>query len=168
MGYCELRVRWTGQRFYVRRNRYSETMIRALLLFSIAAAARAEFLDIKVFIRDMNCESCSDTLRGSLKRLRGVEDAEVDFKAGTVAVKLASQNRLGPDQIWDAIKRVGFTPGATDVRVRGSVKDGKFEVAETGKTFEIDGHAVGENVEIKGSTAPPPDPRTPIRIKVAE
>jgi copper chaperone CopZ len=143
-------------------------MFRAVFLFVLAAAGRAEFLEIKVFIRDMNCESCSDTLRGSLKRLRGVEDAEVDFKAGTVAVKLASQNRLGPDQIWDAIKRVGFTPGATDVRVRGSIRDGKLEVAETGKSFEIEGRAAGENIELKGSTAPPPDPRTPVRIKVAE
>jgi copper chaperone CopZ len=143
-------------------------MFRAVLLFVLAAAGRAEFLEIKVFIRDMNCESCSDTLRGSLKRLRGVDDAEVDFKAGTVAVKLASQNRLGPDQIWDAIKRVGFTPGATEVRVRGSIKDGKLEVPETGKSFEIEGRAAGENIELKGSTAPPPDPRTPVRIKVAE
>ena len=143
-------------------------MFRAAFLFSIAVIARAEFLDIKVFIRDMNCESCSDTLRGSLKRLRGVEDAEVDFKAGTVAVKLASQNRLGPDQIWDAIKRVGFTPGATEVRVRGSIKDGKLDVPETGKSFEIEGRAAGENIELKGSTAPPPDPRTPVRIKIAE
>jgi hypothetical protein len=76
---------------------------------------------------------------------------------------------LGPEQIWDAIKRVGFTPGATDVRVRGSIKDGKLEVAETGKIFDIDSSAAaGENVEVKGSTAPPPDPRTPVRIKIAE
>ncbi len=148
-------------------------MFRAILLFAIAASVRAEFLDIRVFIRDMNCEACSETLRGALKRLRGVEDAEVDFKAGTVAVKLAPQNRLGPDQIWDAIKRVGFTPGATDVRVRGSIKDGKLEVPEITKTFEIEGRTpsgenAGENIELKGSTAPPPDPRTPVRIKIAE
>ncbi len=138
-------------------------------MLTMALAARAEFLEIRVFIRDMNCESCSETLGNSLKRLRGVEEATVDFKAGTVAVTLAPQNRLGPDQVWDAIKRVGFTPGATDVHVRGSIKEGKLEVPETGKTFEIDGKiASGESADLKGSTAPPPDPRTPVRIKIAE
>ncbi|SRR5579885_3237763 len=139
-------------------------MIRTLLLLAITFKCRAEFLEIRVFIRDMNCQSCSESLAGSLKRMPGVEEASIDYAKGTVALKLASENRLGPEQIWDSIKRVGFTPGETEVRVRGSVKDGKLEVS--GKTFEIDGKVSGENIELKGSTAPPPDPRTPIRIKV--
>ena len=76
--------------------------------------------------------------------------------------------RATPEQIWDAIKRVGFTPGATDVHVRGSIHNGKLEVPESGKTFEIEGTASGENVELKGFTEPPPDPRTPIKIKIAQ
>jgi copper chaperone CopZ len=142
-------------------------MARALLLLALAGFAQAEFLEIRVSIRDMNCESCSESLASTFKRMRGVENVNVDFKAGTVALKLAEQNRLGPEQVWDAIKRVGFTPGATDVRVRGSMKDGKLEVPETGKTFEIEGRVSGENVELKGVTAPPPDPRTSVKIKIA-
>jgi copper chaperone CopZ len=139
------------------------------LCLVLAAGLRAEFLEIRVAIRDMNCESCTENLANTFKRLRGVENVDVDFKAGTVALKLAPQNRLGPDQVWDAIKRVGFTPGATDVRVRGTVKDGRLEVPETARTFELDGRvASGENVELKGVTGPPPDPRTAVRIKVAE
>jgi len=144
-------------------------MLRSLLLIALAVPAPAEFLEIRVFIRDMSCESCTESLAAALKRMRGVDTVDVDFKAGTVALKFAPQNRQGPDQVWDAIKRVGFTPGATDVRVRGSVKDGRLEVPETGKSFEIEGRtAAGENVELKGVTAPPPDPRTPVRIKIAE
>lgn len=137
-----------------------------MLLLLLAGFVRAEFLEIRVFIRDMNCESCSESLSAALKRMRGVENAEVDFKAGTVAVKLAPQNRLGPDQVWDAIKRVGFTPGKTSVCVRGTIQDGKLTVPESQQSFDLEGGPAGGNVEVKGSTAPPPNPRTPIVIRV--
>jgi hypothetical protein len=92
----------------------------------------------------------------------------VDFKAGTVAVELAAQNRVGVEQVWDAIKRVGFTPGETKILVRGNVIGQKLEVPEIGKTFEIEGRAAeGQGVELKGTTHPPPDPRTATRIRVS-
>src|SRR6266404_2974988 len=138
-----------------------------LLLLFAAGAMRAEFLRMEVFIRDMNCPSCTDTLVAAFKKMRGVEHVEVDFKEGTVRLDLTAQNRVGLEQAWDAIKRVGFTPGETNVTVRGTVKGTKLEVPEIGKTFEIEGHASeGEWVELKGVTKPPPDPRTPIVIRV--
>ena len=143
-------------------------MIRILpLLLLLATAARAEFLEIRVFIQDMNCQPCSENLAAAFKRMRGVESVDIDLKEGTVSLKFAAQNRLGPEQVWDAIKRVGFTPGNTDVKVRGSVKDGKLDVPESGKSFALEGRADNaDSVEIQGKTAPPPDPRTPISIKI--
>jgi hypothetical protein len=33
----------------------------------------------------------------------------------------------------------------------------------------IEGHAAeAENVELKGTTAPPPDPRTPVKLRVTD
>jgi copper chaperone CopZ len=140
-----------------------------LLLAITAGLMRGEFLRVEVFMRDMSCESCSESLGSALKRLRGVENVTVDFKAGTVAVKLAPQNRVGVEQVWDAIKRVGFTPGETKVVVRGTVSGKKLDVPEVGKAFEIDGSVTeGEGVQLKGTIAPPPDPRTPIRIRITE
>ena len=138
-----------------------------------ATTARAEFLHIEVFIHDMNCESCSETLAASLKRMRGVEKAEVDFKAATVRLDLAEKNRIGVEQVWDAIKRVGFTPGETIVSVRGAVKASKLTVPEIGKTFEIQFDpgtrtAEGDSVELTGVITPPPDPRTPVVIRVTK
>src|ERR1700691_5688554 len=92
---------------------------------SLATGAHAEFLRVEVFIRDMNCEPCSATLAGSLQRMRGGEKAEGGFKAGTVRLVLAEKNRIGVEQVWDAIKRVGFTPGETTVSVRGALKASK-------------------------------------------
>ena len=143
-------------------------MLRTLaVLMALAGVARAEFLEIRVAIRDMNCESCTETLTAAFKRMRGVESVDVDFKAATVALKFAPQNRLGVEQVWDAIKRVGFTPTRTDVKVRGSVKGARLEVPEINRTFELDGVAPeGDSVEVTGVTAPPPDPRTPVKIKI--
>ena len=130
---------------------------------------RGEFLRVEVFMRDMSCESCSESLGSALKRLRGVENVTVDFKAGTVAVELAARNRVGVAEVWDAIKRVGFTPGETRIKVRGTVKGSKLEVPEIGKTFELDGRAPeGESVELDGTVTPPPDPRTPIVIRLTK
>ncbi len=150
------------------------TRIAVLLICAagVEANARAEFLHIEVFIRDMNCESCSATLAASLQRLRGVEKAEVDFKAGTVRLDLAEKNRTGVEQVWDAIKRVGFTPGDTKVSVRGTLKASKLEVPEIGKTFQIQFHPgarapEGDSVELTGVITPPPDPRTAVVIRGA-
>src|SRR5271168_491621 len=138
-----------------------------VVMLIAAGLLRGEFLRVEVFMRDMSCESCSESLGSALKRLRGVENATVDFKAGTVAVELAERNRVGVEQVWDAIKRVGFTPGETKVVVRGTVSGKKLDVPEIGKAFEIEGTAAeGEGVRLKGTITPPPDPRTPIRIRV--
>lgn len=129
-------------------------------------SVRAEFLRIEVTVRDMNCQSCSESLASILKRMRGVETAEMDYQAATVLVRLAPQNRLSVEQIWDAIKRVGFTPAGTRVEVRGVVAGGRIEVREANKIYQIDGHAADGEVELKGSTAPPADPRTPVVLHV--
>ena len=140
---------------------------RVLMLLLIAAFARAEFLRVDVAIRDMNCQPCSQSLQAALEKMRGVETVEVDFKTAVVRVKLAETTRVGIDQVWDAIKRVGFTPGETTVTVRGAVHASKLEVPETGKTFVIEGRVTeGDSVELTGTITPPPDPRTPIVIHV--
>jgi copper chaperone CopZ len=135
----------------------------------LAGTVHAEFLRMEVAIRDMDCQPCSESLAAAFQRMRGVEKADVDFKNGTVRLTLAEKNRVGIEQVWDAIKRVGFTPGETKVNVRGSVKASKLEVPEIGKTFVIEGTATeGESVTLVGTIAPPPDPRSPIVIRLTK
>jgi copper chaperone CopZ len=141
--------------------------VRIAILFLICAGGvRAEFLHIQVSVRDMTCESCSESLGSILKRMRGVENVDIDYKAATVRLDLASQNRISVEQVWDAVKRVGFTPGATKVDVRGVVGGGKIEVREANKTYQVEGSAPDGETELKGTTEPPPDPRTPIVIHI--
>ncbi len=101
--------------------------------------------------------------------MRGVEKAEVDFKAATVRVELGDKNRVAVEQMWDTIKRVGFTPGETKVDVRGAVKHGMLEVTEIGRFYQLEGKTVeGNLVEVRGSISPPENPRAPVVIKLAQ
>ena len=137
----------------------------ATLLF-LAWSLRAEFLRIQVTVHDMDCQSCSASLESIFKRMRGVESAEVDYKAGTILISLGPQNRISVEQIWDAVKRVGFTPAETKVQVRVVVAAGKIEVQEANRSYALEGHAAEGKAEIKGSMSPPSDPRTPIVLRV--
>jgi hypothetical protein len=86
------------------------------------------------------------------------------MKDGTVTLDLADRNRIAIEQVWDTVKRIGFTPGETKVTVRGAVKGASLTVLD--KTIVIEGPAPeGENIELKGVIAPPPDPRSPIKLR---
>ena len=136
-----------------------------LLLLLIAITAHAEFLRMEVLMKDMNCPSCSESLGKAFEKMRGVQHVEVGMKDGTVTLELADQNRVTLEQVWDTIKRIGFTPGDTKVIVRGQVKGAQLIVA--GKTIAVEGRAPeGENIELKGTITPPPDPRTTIKLRI--
>jgi copper chaperone CopZ len=142
---------------------------RLLLLATAACMARAEFLRVEVYMKDMNCPSCSDSLGKAFERVRGVKHVQVSMNDGTVALELADQNRVTLEQVWDTIKRVGFTPGETKVIVRGAVKGDTLTVSIIDKTIKLEGHAAeAEDVELKGTILPPPDPRTPVKLRIAE
>jgi len=133
----------------------------------IAGTARAEFLRVEVFMKDMNCASCSESMGKAFERLRGVKHVDLSMNDGTVTLELADQNRLTLEQIWDAVKRIGFTPGDTKVIVRGAVKGDSLVISVIDKTIKIQGHAAeAESVELKGTITPPPDPRTPMKLRI--
>ena len=141
--------------------------MRLLLLLIASCVARAEFLRIEVSMKDMNCTSCSESLGKAFEKMRGVKHVDVSMKDGTVTLDLADQNRVTIEQVWDASKRVGFTPGDSKVTVRGAVKGSSLVISVIDKTIAIEGRAPeGENIELKGVIAPPPDPRTPLTLQV--
>jgi copper chaperone CopZ len=140
---------------------------RLALLLTFACATRAEFLRVEVFMKDMQCQSCSESLGKTFERLRGVKHVDVSMNDGTVTLELADQNRVTLEQVWDAIKRVGFTPGDTKVIVRGTVRGDSLTISVIDKTIKIEGRPTdAENVELKGTITPPPDPRTATKIRI--
>jgi copper chaperone CopZ len=134
-------------------------------LLLLLLTMQAEFLHMQVFMKDMNCPSCSDSMAKAFEKMRGVKHVEVSMNDGTVTLDLADQNRVTLEQVWDTVKRIGFTPGDTRVTVRGTVKGNSLTVND--RTIGIEGNAPeGENIELKGTIAPPPDPRSPIKLRI--
>ena len=115
--------------------------MKLLLLLIAASAARAEFLHVEVFMKDMNCASCSDSMGKAFEKIRGVTHVDVSMEHGTVALDLAEGNRVTLEQIWDTVKRIGFTPGDTKVAVRGSVQGTTLNVSVIDKNIALDGKA---------------------------
>ena len=77
-----------------------------------------------------------------------------------MALELAEKNRVTIEQVWDTLKRIGFTPGDSKVTVRGNVKGDSLEISIIDKTIAIDGQAPKGEATLKGTIAPPPDPQT--------
>jgi copper chaperone CopZ len=142
--------------------------MKLLLMLIALSTARAEFLRIEVSMKDMDCLSCSDSLGRTFEKMRGVKHVEVSTEKGSVALDLADQNRVTLEQVWDAIKRVGFTPGDTKVIVRGERKGDSLTISGIDKTIDIEGRTPQGEVAVKGTVTPPPDPRTRITLRVPE
>ena len=138
------------------------------LVFAASAITRAEFLRIEVSMKDMDCATCSDSLAKALEKMHGVKQVDVNMKDRSATVQLADQNRITVEQVWDTVKRIGFTPGETRVTARGAVKGGVLTVSLISKKMDIEGRAAdSESVELKGSVMPPPDPNTRLKLRLA-
>jgi copper chaperone CopZ len=134
--------------------------MKLLLLLTVLGTARAEFLRIEVSMKDMNCASCSDSLGKAFEKIRGVQHVDVSMEKGAVTLELAEKNRVTIEQVWDTVKRIGFTPGDTKVTVRGNVKGDSLEISVIDKTVALEGPAPQGEATLKGTITPPPDPRT--------
>jgi copper chaperone CopZ len=140
--------------------------MKLLLMLMALATADAEFLRVEVSMKDMNCASCSDSLGKAFEKMRGVQHVEVSMDKGTVTLDLADNNRVTIEQVWDTVKRIGFTPGDTKVIVRGNVSGDSLTISVIDKTIAIEGRAPQGEAELRGTITPPADPRAKIAIRI--
>lgn len=140
--------------------------MKLLLMLMALSTARAEFLRIEVSMKDMNCASCADSLGKAFEKMRGVQRVDVSMEKGTATLELAEQNRVTIEQVWDTVKRIGFTPRDTKVLVRGNVSGDSLTISVIDKTIAIEGRAPQGGVSLKGTVTPPTDPRTKITLRI--
>jgi copper chaperone CopZ len=114
-------------------------LLIAAVLVSIPS--QAEFRRIQYTVAGMDCVSCVDSLTKRLKRIRGVDSAELNVQKGTAVLELARGNAVKLDLIRDEIKGAGFTPREARVVVRGKAvtADGRwrFEVEGSGQVYGL-------------------------------
>ena len=60
-------------------------------------------------------------MRGVLKKIDGVQDANVSLKEGVATIQFAPQNRVKIAQIWKGVRDNGFTPRVASIRAAGVI-----------------------------------------------
>ena len=60
-------------------------------------------------------------MRGVVRKIDGVRDANVSLKQGVATIHFAPSNRVKVAQIWKAVRDNGFTPRASTVRALGII-----------------------------------------------
>ncbi len=82
------------------------------------AAAQATITDTKVTTRmiavpvdGMICQVCSGTVKRALKKVDGVQDAEISLEKRNAVIRY-DDRKVNADQLAQAIKDAGFKPGA--------------------------------------------------------
>lgn len=122
--------------------------------------------------------TCAYAVRVALKKFPGVESVDVSLNKGLAAVTLKPGNTVRPKELWEAIRKNGFTPKQTHVVVRGASKDGRtLVVGGTNELFDLTGEAavlevaktqVGKSVTVEGNLLPAKDVKAavPLDVKV--
>lgn len=126
--------------------------------------------------------TCAYAVRGALQKFSGVEKVDVSLNKGLATVTLKSGNTVRLPEVWETVRKNGFTPKETKVVVRGEVLGGtKLELKVTG-TNEVYGlvpdpkapnamdevrrHA-GKTVTVEGTFQPSKDSRTAVPLTLA-
>lgn len=83
----------------------------ALLAVWMVATFAGERHVLDIEVQGMSCPFCVYGVEKSLKQITGVEDAEVDLKAGLARVRMQPDAEPNPERFREAILDAGFTPG---------------------------------------------------------
>jgi copper chaperone CopZ len=136
-------------------------------LFSLAAPAvlSAQFLKVELSLGGLDCASCAGSVEKAYKRIRGVESASLASDGKKVSIALKADNAVRLEQLRDAAKGIGYTPGEARVVARGILaeKEGKWTFTPAGAARSIpstpppDGAAAGVEILVEGVVSPPPD-----------
>lgn len=80
---------------------------------------------------------CAHAVSVDLKRFSGVESVDVSLNKGIASVKLTPGNAVLPEDLWQVIRKDGFTPKETRVVVKGIMQGTKLNVTGTPRTYDL-------------------------------
>ena len=125
--------------------------------------------------------TCAFAVRGALQKFSGVEKVDVSLNKGLATVTLKPGNTVHLRDVWETVRKNGFTPKGTKVVVRGEVVGGaKTELKVTGanevyglladpkasKAIDEVRQYAGKTVTVKGILEPPKDSKTAVPLMV--
>jgi copper chaperone CopZ len=145
-----------------------------LLPLLFALLSLSEFLHVEQSVTGLDCMSCAESAPRNLKKIKGVDSASFRTKDSVAVLELKPGNTVALGEIRDAVKRMGYTPAAAKVTVRGAArKDGAkwiLRVAGMDAEYPLDvaaGHELRDSgvMIIEGSLA---DPSGPLKVSAAK
>jgi len=146
------------------------TLLQRLSILILAGGPlSAELLRVELSVGGLDCASCAQTVDRILKKIKGVETASFRAQDSVAVLDLKPGNTILLEQIRDAVKGIGYTPGAAKVTVRGQAREegGKwrFRVAGSGSEYRLEiadqAFEAGAMSIVEGSIA---DPTAPLRV----
>jgi copper chaperone CopZ len=84
--------------------------------------------------------TCAYAVRGALKKFSGVEKVDVSLSKGLATVTLKPGNSVRLPDVWEAIRKNGFTPKETRVVVQGHIAGGaqpEIKVTGTNEVYAL-------------------------------
>src|SRR5258706_12913070 len=122
--------------------------------------------------------TCAYAVRGALKKVAGVESVEVSLNKGLAAVKLKPGNTVRPEELWEVVRKNGFTPKETRVVVRGTIGTStqlQLKVSGSSQVLNLTGDTKlvqdatkqnGNTVVAEGSLKPAKDLKAAVPLEV--
>lgn len=131
--------------------------------FLLTEKSNAQILELDQKIFGMDCAPCAKGVENRMKRMNGVQNAELDLNEGEAKVTFSDQNTASLHQIQKSIKDGGFSPKEARIKVRGTLQfaDEKWQlITESGDLFVLEDadtdtleSNTGENIIVKGIVA---------------
>lgn len=90
--------------------------------------------------------TCAFAVRGAIKKFAGVESVDVSLNKGLATVKLKPGNHLKIEELWETVRKNGFTPKETNLLVKGTLEGRQLKVTITNQVFEVVPHATTPKV----------------------
>jgi copper chaperone CopZ len=113
----------------------------AILLLATAVCSSAEFRRIEIDFEGTGCASCAESLPERLKRVRGVERAEVDLDRNRVTVHLEPGNKTRLAPVVSRITQDGTKIRRVETVARGTItRQGSalsFQLSEVNETYHL-------------------------------
>ena len=122
--------------------------------------------------------TCAYAVRGALRKVAGVESVEVSLNKGLATVKLKAGNTVEPQQLWEVVRKNGFTPKEARVVVRGAIALApqlQLKVSGSNQVLKLTGDAKvvqdagrqdGKTVMAEGSLKPGKDLKAAVPLEL--
>jgi len=88
-------------------------LILATLLSPLAGWANEK---ITVEVSGLSCPFCAFGLEKKLKQLPGAEKVTIKINEGKAEIDVAEGKKIAKDQVEQAVKEAGFTPGSVRIQ----------------------------------------------------